>query len=117
MGVVPAHRSWSWGWGGADELRECQVGSLSRHHIRQRWARLGGPQGLPQGLCQVGWEIREGLAGEVAWEVGLGKRKGLCAESLAVAAGGAQGGSWLQSSWESWGVFGPVSFFKKIVWS
>lgn len=43
-----------------------------------------------QGDHARGREIREGLTWEVAWEVGLRKRKDWCAKSAAVTAGRAQ---------------------------
>lgn len=70
-----------------------------------------------QGDCtRWGGEIREGPIQEVAWEVGLRKRKDCRAKSVAVTAGRVQGQGrgreagleCLGISWESWGVFGPV---------
>lgn len=57
------------------EIHECQVDSLSRHHIRQRMGQTGGAQGLLRGTVPDGGEIRDGLTQEVAWEVRLRKRK------------------------------------------
>lgn len=68
-----------------DELRECQVGRDGPDEE--------GLKGFPRDSVGWGGKTREGLAQEVAWEVGLRKRKGWCAKSVAVAAGRAQGGS------------------------
>lgn len=78
--------------GRADEVRECQLDSLPRHHIRQRMDQTGRAPRASQGdRARWGGEIREGLSQEVAWAVRLRKRKGWCAKSMAVTAGRAPG--------------------------
>lgn len=89
-----------------------QVDGLSRHHIRQRVGWTGRAPVAPWRARRAG-EIREGLTQEVAWEVGLRKRKDWCTKSMAVTAGRTRGQGQegdeaslitgrLGISWESW---------------